>query len=212
MIYAENILLCIAIPLLLSIIFIKGDARLFSASFLIGMAVCLISAYIGGFLDLVTGMGVNDTSVFLSPIVEEIMKLLPLIFIIVLIEPEDKTTLITAVGIGAGFATFENCCYILTFGVESFSYVLIRGMAVGIMHVVSLLMLAIGLILARHFEVMSLPAVMGALSLSVTFHGLYNLLVSSPGISSAVGYAMPIAAAAVLYLPFRKMSRYASDH
>ena len=212
MIYAENILLCIAVPLLLSIIFIKGDARLFSASFLIGMSVCLISAYISGFLDLVTGMGVNDTSVFLSPIVEEIMKLLPLVFIIVLIEPEDKTTLITAVGIGAGFATFENCCYILTFGVESFSYVLIRGMAVGIMHVVSLLMLAIGLILARHFDVMSLPAVMGALSLSVTFHGLYNLLVSSPGISSAVGYAMPIAAAAVLYLPFRKMSRYASDH
>ena len=79
------------------------------------MSVCLISAYISGFLDLVTGMGVNDTSVFLSPIVEEIMKLLPLVFIIVLIEPEDKTMLITAVGIGAGFATFENCCYILTF-------------------------------------------------------------------------------------------------
>ena len=211
MIYAENILLCIAVPLLLSIIFIKGDARLFSASFLIGMSVCLISAYISGFLDLVTGMGVNDTSVFLSPIVEEIMKLLPLIFIIVLIEPEDKTMLITTVGIGAGFATFENCCYILTFGVESFSYVLIRGMAVGVMHVVSLLMLAIGLILARHFDVLSLPAVMGALSLSATFHGLYNLLVSSPGISSAVGYAMPVAAAAILYLPFRMMSRYASD-
>ena len=54
-----------------------------------------------------------------------------------------------AVAIGAGFATFENCCYILTAGAESLPYILIRGMAVGVMHIVSILALPIWLIAAR---------------------------------------------------------------
>ena len=76
MIYAENILLCIAVPLLISLLFIRGEVRRYVAAFLLGMGVCLIAAYISGFLNLVTGMGENDTSVFLSPVVEELMKLM----------------------------------------------------------------------------------------------------------------------------------------
>ena len=80
MIYAENILLCIAVPLLISLLFIHGETRRYVAAFLLGMGMCLIAAYISGFLNLVTGMGANDTAVFLSPVVEEVMKLLPLLF------------------------------------------------------------------------------------------------------------------------------------
>ena len=91
MIYAENILLCIAVPLLISLFFIRGEVRRFVAAFLLGMIMCLIAAYISGFLNLATGMGENDTSVFLSPIVEELMKLMPLLFFLVLFSPEDRT-------------------------------------------------------------------------------------------------------------------------
>ena len=56
MIYAENILICIAVPLLVSLLFIRGHARRFAAAFLIGMGVCLISAYISGFIGMVAGM------------------------------------------------------------------------------------------------------------------------------------------------------------
>ena len=44
MIYAENILLCIAIPLVISLLFVRGDVRRYTAAFLFGMGVCLIAA------------------------------------------------------------------------------------------------------------------------------------------------------------------------
>ena len=66
----------------------------------------------------------------------------------VLFTPEEHTLTMLAVAIGAGFATFENCCYILTSGAERLTYILIRGLAVGVMHIVSVLTLSIWLIIA----------------------------------------------------------------
>lgn len=204
MIYAENILLCIAIPLTVSLLFVRGEARQFVAAFLLGMGVCLIAAYIGGFLNLVTGIGENNTAIFFSPVVEELMKLLPLLFFLLLFSLKERTLTMLAVAIGAGFATFENCCYILTAGAESLPYILIRGMVVGVMHIVSILALSIWLIVAKRLNVFSLPAVVGSLSLAMIFHALYNLLVSEPGPSTVIGYLLPPLTAAVLYLLYRK--------
>lgn len=205
MIYAENILLCIAVPLLVSLLFIRGNVRRFVAAFLLGMGVCLVAAYISGFLGLVAGMGENDTSIFLSPVVEETMKLLPLLFFLVLFTPEDRQLTMLAVAIGAGFATFENCCYILTAGAGSLPYILVCGLAVGVMHIVSILALSIWLIVAKRLKAFSFPAVVGGLSLAMIFHALYNLLVSQPGVSTVIGYLMPLLTAAAFWLLYRKL-------
>lgn len=208
MIYAENILLCIAIPLAVSLLFIRGEVRRYLAAFLLGMGVCLISAYISGFLNLATGMGDNDASVFLSPVVEELMKLLPLLFFLFLFSPRERTLTTLAVAVGAGFATFENCCYILTQGAESLPYILIRGMAVGVMHIVSVLALSIWLIAAKRLRVLSFPAVVGGLSLAMIFHALYNLLVSESGVSTVIGYLMPLLTALALFMLYRRLPRF----
>ena len=207
MIYAENILLCIAIPLLVALLFIRGEARRFAGAFLLGMGVCLVSAYISGYLSLVTGMGENDASIFLAPMVEELMKLLPLLLFMILLDPEERSLTMLAVSIGAGFATLENCCYILSYGAESLAYVLIRGVAVGVMHIVSILALTIWLITAKRLRVFSFPAVAGGVSLPMLFHALYNLLVSEPGLSTAVGYLLPPVTAAVLYFFYRRLQK-----
>ena len=206
MIFAENILLCIAIPLIVSLLFVKGEVRRYLTAFLVGMGVCLLSAYISGFLNLSSGMGENDTAIFLSPIVEELMKLLPLLYFLFLFQPGERMLTMFAVAIGAGFATFENCCYILTSGAERFSYVMIRGMAVGVMHIVTIYALAVWLIIARNLKAFSFPAVVGGVSISMIFHALYNLLVSEPGPSSVVGYLMPIVTAWGLYFLYRKIA------
>lgn len=205
MIYAENILLCIAIPLIVSLFFLRGSAHRFVAAFLLGMGVCLLSAYISGFLNLVTGMGSNDTSVFISPIIEELMKLLPLMFFMLLLAPGERNLVMFAVAIGAGFATFENCCYILSSGADRFAYILIRGMAVGVMHIVSILALAIWLIIARRHKAFTFSSVIGALSLAMVFHALYNLLVSASGTASVIGYLLPLLAALLLFILYRRL-------
>jgi len=207
MIYAENILLCIAIPLIVSLLFIHADVRKYVAAFVLGMGMCLLAAYISGFLDLSTGMSNNDAAVFLSPIVEELMKLLPLMLFIVLFNPNDSTFTMLAVAIGAGFSTFENCCYILTSGADSLPYILIRGLAVGVMHIVSILALSIWFIVAKRLKVFSLPAIAGGVSIAMVFHALYNLLVSESGISAYIGFVMPPVVAGLLYILYRRLSK-----
>ena len=104
MIYAENILLCIAIPLAISLLFVRGEVRRYIAAFLLGMGVCLIAA--------------------------------------------------------------------------------------------------------RRLRVFSIPAVVGGLSLSMSIHALYNLLVSQPGVSSVIGYLTPMLIAFALYFLLRRLPRF----
>lgn len=207
MIYAENILICIAIPLLVSLLFVRGEVRRYLAAFLFGMGVCLLAAYISSFLGDTVGMTENDTAVYLSPVVEELMKLLPLGFFTVMIAPKERRQTMLAVAVGAGFATFENCCYILTSGAENLGYILIRGFAVGVMHIMSILALSMWFLIAKRLKVFNFSSITVGVSIAMIFHGLYNLLVSKPGISTVLGFLMPPLTALLLFLLFRRLSR-----
>ena len=75
MIYSENIFVCMIVPIIVTLIFVKGNARRLELNFIIGMSVCLLGAYVSGFFNAVSGIGVEDTAIFISPVVEEaIMK------------------------------------------------------------------------------------------------------------------------------------------
>ncbi|MBP5163857.1 MAG: PrsW family intramembrane metalloprotease [Lachnospiraceae bacterium] len=198
MIYPENLLICIAVPLIITAFFVKDNARKIVASIVIGMLLCLVGAYIGGFLENAFAMKAEETSIFISPVTEEIIKFLPVLFVMLLFDPEDEELVLTAVGIGAGFATFENCCHILAGGTESLVFILIRGFAAGVMHVVSRYALSRVLVRLRRYKAATVPVIVGALSISVSFHALYNLLVSEPGISSYIGYILPLGVAVAL--------------
>jgi len=204
-IYSENILLCISIPLLLTMIYSRGAVRRSLAAFLTGMVICLLSSYISGYLTLLAGMELRASAIYISPTAEELMKLLPLLFFLLVFEPGELELVTFAVSLGAGFATFENCCYLLAAGSESLAYTLVRGLAVGVMHIVCMLALALALILVRRCRVFTFSAVAGCLALSVVFHALYNLLVSVPGLPTYLGYAIPLLAALAFYWPFRKL-------
>lgn len=202
MIYSENILICIGMPLLIAMFYTRKSARYFTAACLTGMFVCLLSGYISGYINLASGMTLEESAVYVAPIIEEIMKLLPLLFCMFVIGLEDQPLLNAAVAIGAGFAVFENCVYLLQFGMESLFLMLIRGLAVGVMHVASMLLLDLGLTLMKRYRAISVPAVVGAATLPIVFHGLYNLLVSQPGASAWVGYCLPLLVAGAYYQLF----------
>ncbi|MBR3635053.1 MAG: PrsW family intramembrane metalloprotease [Lachnospiraceae bacterium] len=206
MIYAENILICIAIPLIVSLLFVKGEVRRYLASFLLGMGVCLLSAYISSFIGDSIGMTYDETSIYLSPVIEELMKLLPLSFFAILIVPKERSFTMLSVAVGAGFATFENCCYILTSGAENLGYILIRGLAVGVMHIVSILALSMWFLMAKRLKVFNFSSICVGVSIAMIFHALYNLLVSRPGISSILGFIMPPFTASLLFIIFKRVS------
>ena len=91
MIYSENILLCIAIPLLISLLFTEKRTRTFIFAFVVGMVTCLLSAYISGFLKFVFEIEQEEMAVFYSPVIEEIMKLLPLLFYMFVFLPKEDS-------------------------------------------------------------------------------------------------------------------------
>lgn len=205
MIYSENILICMAIPLILSLFFTQGNARRFVLNFLIGMVACLLGAYISGFLDVVTGNEVEETAIFISPVVEETVKFLPLLFYFYMFSPTDKELFNAAVGLGVGFSMFENVCSMISVGTGSLVFLLIRGLAVGVMHIVSIMALILGLVIAKKFKALQISSMIGALSVSMLFHGMYNLLVSEPGIASYIGYMMPIITALIILFAYKRL-------
>ena len=46
MTYIENVFLCLAIPLILSLFFTEGRGRRFTLFMTLGMGICLLSAYV----------------------------------------------------------------------------------------------------------------------------------------------------------------------
>ncbi|MFR3945817.1 MAG: hypothetical protein ACLTZM_00845 [Ruminococcus sp.] len=54
--YIENIFLCLAVPLILSLLFRKGKQRTFTVFVILGMGSCLLSAYVSSFLRAVMGL------------------------------------------------------------------------------------------------------------------------------------------------------------
>ena len=203
MIYSENILICIAIPLAISLFFLRGSARRFVTSFLTGMGVCLIAAYINGYINSVAVSSAERMAIYASPVIEEFIKFLPILFYLYVFLPDDRNLLITSAGIGAGFATFENCCYLLSVGAEKLSFVLIRGLAVGTMHIATTALLTAMIIILRRYKAVTFPTMLAAVTMSSAMHALYNLLVSEKGLSSYLGYAFPFITAMLLYYAFR---------
>ena len=196
--HAENILICIAIPLIIAVFFLKGSARRVIAFFIAGMGVCLLAAYMGGYLEYVLGLNTEDTSIFISPVSEEIMKFVPVLLYILLLSPSDDELILASIGVGAGFATFENICHILSNGSWSITHILIRGLATGVMHMICLMALSMAIVVLKKHNAVTFPVIMGALGISVSFHALYNLLVSKAGISSYIGYVIPVTVAVAI--------------
>lgn len=205
MIYPENILICISIPLLVVSVFVRGSARKFAISSFTGMIVSLLAAYITGFLNMKLGWEYDKSLIFISPVVEEILKFAPMIFYVFMFDAAEEEYAHIALGIGAGFATFENCCYLIVGETENLRIMAIRGMAVGVMHLISMLILAAGLIIARRFKALTYSVTIGVLSFSMTIHALYNLLVSQPGVPANIGFVFPVCLAVLSYVPYKRL-------
>ena len=206
--YIESVFMCLTAPLLFAVIGMHGRSKRLMIFLISGMAMSLLSAYISSFLAAAQGADVLHASIEISPLVEEIMKFLPVLFFILVMEASEVAIADSVMMTAVGFATFENCCFILSSGAPQLAYVMVRGAAVGVMHIVTLVALAKGMQLLKAYKAFSLAGIAGVLSLSVTGHGLYNLLVSKPGVSSYIGYVMPMLCAIVLYMINSKTERY----
>ena len=136
MTYIENVLVCMAAPLLVALLLLRRKQRPLLLFCLAGMGMCLLAAYLNTFFAQFYAADALNAATQIAPVVEEIMKLLPLLFYLAVFEPDAERFRLAAIVVAASFATFENVCYLTQNGAGQFVYLLIRGFGTGAMHIV----------------------------------------------------------------------------
>ena len=121
------------------------------------------------------------------------MKFLPLMFYLLVFEPDadsiKSALLITAVG----FATFENVCYLISNGAEDLGFLLIRGFGTGAMHIVCAALVGAGMVYVWPRGALRAAGSCALLGTAVVFHGVYNLLAAYGGWAQYAASALPTA-------------------
>ena len=197
MTYIENIFLCMASPLLVAALCMgRRHLRLFLFC-IAGMGVCLLSAYINTFLASVCQADALAATVEIAPVVEEVMKLLPLAFYLLVFEPEGERIKPAAITVALAFATFENVCYLIQNGADRFSFIFFRGFGTGAMHVLCGLIVGGGLAYAWQRAWLKVAGTCGLLGAAITLHATYNLLIAYGGAAQYIAYALPVLLIAV---------------
>ena len=190
--YIENIYVCLMAPLLITSLCLRGRSRRVIVFLLGGMTVCLLSSYISTFLAAVQGADTLSASLEIAPLVEEIMKFLPVLFYLIVFEPDKSSLSDSVLVISLGFASFENTCYLTQNGAAHIVHLLIRGFGTGAMHVVCGALVAFGLVYLWDKIWIRITGTVGLIAMAITYHGIYNILVSQSGAPALIGYFIPL--------------------
>ena len=191
MMYIENIFICIAVPMLLSLLFIPGEARKYTFFVTTGMGMCMLSAYVNSFFMNYYGADAVQAAIEITPVCEEVMKLFPLLFYILIFEPKKEEIPRTAIALAVGFATFENICYMTENGAADFEILVVRGFASGALHILCGILMGFGITYIFRRRTLAITGMVGLLGACSVFQAIYNLLVSAEGNWRAFGYLFP---------------------
>ena len=188
----ENIYICLAAPLLLAILCLRREGRRTLIFLLTGMTVCLLSAYVSAFAADLMMRDYAFAAYEITPAVEESLKFLPVLFYLLVFAPERDHAVSGTLLVSVGFATFENVCFLTSYGTDQLLRVAVRGFGTGAMHVVCGTAVAVELFLLWDRNWLRLAGTMGVLCFVITFHAVFNICVDQTGAVFAAAAAIPL--------------------
>ena len=188
--------LCVTIPLLLMLFLTDRDHRTGLTFMVIGIVLCLIVSELNGFFLRLFGGDLLYVTTTVTPITEELVKALPVLFFALLISDDSKTLVTVSMAVGIGFAVLENLI-ILVGNVENvtLSWAFVRGLSSGLMHGVCTALVGMGMSMVRKRRKLFLPGTFALLSTAIIYHAIFNMLVQSP--YKYTGFLLPM----FTYLP-----------
>lgn len=202
-----NIYICLIAPLLLMLVILKGQNRILNLFLIIGMTACLLSAYANSKIIVLSEYNLTQATYYISPILEEVIKAFPIFVYIIFFKTKSESIITAALATGIGFATLENCYYIMVYGASNSFFLLMRGFATGVMHGICTAIIGFGFAYIYNKKILAVTGAFGLLCCSITYHATYNLLISSSGITFIIGIFLPIVTAMVIviliYKPYR---------
>lgn len=188
--------ICLAAPLSMMLFVFKGRSREILSFLLAGIFMCLFAGEINGLILNKTELSLRFITVNITPIVEEILKAIPVVFFAFLWKPDRQLLLECAIAVGVGFATLENTCLLFDNAAAlSAGMIVSRGFGAGMMHGVSTLAVGSSMAVASTERKLSYTGTVAALSAAIIYHSIYNIIVQSP--YPMLGVLLPI----VTYIP-----------
>lgn len=194
MIYIENAFVCMMAPLIVAFFCVPPKGRRVIIFALCGGTACLLSAYMNTFFAYLYSTDGITATTEIAPVIEEVMKFLPILFYMVIFEPEEELVHTSILTVALSFATFENICYLLECGTENLQYLLMRGFGTGAMHLVCGAMVSYASLFVWENPWYRRLSILGALCIAIVFHGQYNLLMSGGTTLQYIGCVLPILA------------------
>ena len=190
--------ICISAPLILMTVLADPKTRRLLGFMILGIYIAVLASEVNSILSylLKDFMDFFHLTITVTPLCEEILKSLPLLFTAVMIIDKREFLFQQAMAIGIGFAVLENT-FVLIQNVESVSllWALIRGFSSGLMHALCTIGVGIGISFVKKRRKLFVTSTFALLLVASIYHSLFNMLVQSDYLY--VGVLVPI----VSYIP-----------
>lgn len=190
--------ICISAPLILMAALADAKSRRLLGFMILGIYIAVLASEINALLSsvLVDSMDYFHITITITPVNEEILKALPLLFTAIAFCDNRELLFQRAMSIGLGFAILENT-FILIKNVETVSllWAMIRGFSSGLMHALCTIGIGIGISMIKRRKKLFVCSTFAWLMAATTYHSLYNMLVQSD--YWYVGVAIPV----ISYIP-----------
>jgi RsiW-degrading membrane proteinase PrsW (M82 family) len=180
----------IFVPIMLMANLIEKKARLPIVFVLVGMFISLFAAELNGFLRTLLPLSSYELTVNVTPMTEEVLKALPILFYALFISDKAETLFTASMATGIGFAVLENAYYLLNVETWNVLDAVIRAFGAGLMHGMCTLLVGAGITFVKKKRKIFWVGTFALLSTAIIYHGIYNMLVQSR--YEVVGYFLPI--------------------
>ena len=175
---------------------VEKKARLPIAFMLVGIFVSVFASEVNALLANSLNMNMYDITVVVTPMTEEILKALPILYYALFISDKKEKLFTASMATGIGFAVLENAYYLLNYPDFTMLSAVIRAFGAGLMHGMCTLLVGVGISFVKKKSKLFAVGTFGLLSTAIVYHGIYNILIQSD--YSIVGALLPIAT----YIPF----------
>lgn len=199
------IFFCLSIPIVLMLPLLESRSRWIIGFFLLGAVTALAAYEINTIAFPLSDMDARSFTELVPPVVEELLKALPVLCYALLLDDSRKRVLPIAMAVGVGFAVLENTVLLVEYIDEvTMAWAAARGFSASLMHGLCTVTVGTGICHVKKQKKLFYTGTFGLLSLAITLHALFNLLIQSS--YDVVGMAMPLALYALLYLLNRRQN------
>ena len=186
----------IFIPIMLMALLVEKKSRFPIIFMLVGIFVSIFASEVNGFLLRVLPMDRYSITVTVTPVSEELLKALPILYYALFISDKKEKLFTASMAVGIGFAVLENAFHLLNYPNFSIVSAVIRAFGTGLMHGMCTLLVGVGISFVKKKRKLFAVGTFGLLSTAIVYHGIYNILIQSE--FNIIGALLPIAT----YIPF----------